>query len=496
MLRPHTAFAVLLFSALLPVGFASSAAADVKPGAVCDHQPAADASSPAGAVVVDSRVDNDLYLKTQASPAGTTFWLRPGTHTLGSDEFGQVVPKDRDVYLGAPGAVLDGRGVNRAAFTQEASDVVIRNLTIQHFAALQDQGVVNHDSGAHWVIEHNTIQDNKGAAMMAGDRQEVRANCLRNNGQYGMNAYRTGDGITGLVVEGNEISGNNTDDWEQKVTGCGCSGGVKFWAVNGADVRGNWIHHNHGAGLWADTNDNDFLVQDNLIEDNESEGLFYEISYNLEVAGNTFRRNALKMGRDFAGRGDNFPVGALYLSESGGESRVPARTAKIDIHDNAFEDNWSGITLWENADRFCNSPANTSSGSCTKLVSPTSACAQPAIASRPRYDDCRWKTQQVDIHGNTFSFDPGRIGCTGGLCGRMAVLANFGSYPEWSPYKGAGVSDAITSSQGNHFRGNTYSGPWTFVAHDTSRTLTAAQWQAAPYSQDACSSFTGGTPAC
>jgi hypothetical protein len=26
------------------------------------------------------------------------------------------------------------------------------------------------------------------------------------------------------------------------------------------------VHDNHGTGLWADTNNNDFLIEDNLIE--------------------------------------------------------------------------------------------------------------------------------------------------------------------------------------------------------------------------------------
>jgi hypothetical protein len=31
---------------------------------------------------------------------------------------------------------------------------------------------------------------------------------------------------------------------------------------------------------------------------------------------------------------------------------------------------------------------------------------------------------------------------------------------------------------------------------DTGHVLTAAQWQAGPYNQDACSSFTGGSATC
>ena len=74
-----------------------------------------------------------------------------------------------------------------------------------------------------WVIEHATIQDNSGAGLMAGARQKVRASCLRDNGQYGMNAYKGGGAISDLVVEDNEIVGNNTDDWETRRKGCGCA---------------------------------------------------------------------------------------------------------------------------------------------------------------------------------------------------------------------------------------------------------------------------------
>jgi len=280
MPRPHSALVVLLAAALvIPVFPAAASVTDVGgTGAVCDRQPALNTEAPPGAVVIDPAVEGDLSVRTQAAPPGTTFWLPPGTHRLAADGFGQVIPKDGDVYLGAPGAVLDGRGLNRAAFTQQAKDVVIRGLTIEHFVAPQDQGVVNHDSGEHWVLEHNTIQGNRGAALMAGDRQEVRANCLRDNGQYGMNAYRPDNAITGLLVEGNEITGNNVDDWETRNPGCGCSGGIKFWAVNGADIRGNWVHHNRGAGLWADTNNIDFLFEGNAIEDNDGEGIWHEIS--------------------------------------------------------------------------------------------------------------------------------------------------------------------------------------------------------------------------
>jgi len=494
--RPHrrtSRIAALLFtlSSLTAIACTSTPHQEPTAGsftAVCGRVPPGPAQPPAGAVTVDPAVDGDLSAKTGANPPGTTFWLAPGRHTLGKDRYGQVAPKAGNRYIGGPGAILDGSGINQYAFVFDAPNVTISNLTIRGFASPANEGVVNHDSGDGWVVEDNTIEDNRGAGLMAGAHQQVRRNCLRNNGQYGINAYKPGNEIVGLLIEGNEIVGNNVDDWESKIDGCGCTGGIKFWAVNGADVRGNWIHHNRGVGLWADTNNNDFLIEDNLIEDNDGEALMYETSYNAVFRNNTVRRNNWVSGRAFADRGDNFPAAAVYLSEAGGEPRIPARTDKIDVYGNLFENNWSGITAWENADRFCNSPANTSTGNCTLLVPDTSRCTQPAIAAAPLFGDCRWKTQHVDIHHNRFVLEPPVVGCHS-LCGRMAILSNSGTYPDWSPYRDDVVQKAITSAQDNRWHDNTYVGPWTFMPHDTGVLLNPAQWQAEPYSQDHGSTF-------
>ncbi|MFF7788157.1 right-handed parallel beta-helix repeat-containing protein [Streptomyces sp. NPDC007991] len=455
---------------------------------VCAKPSAGPGKAPAGAVTVDPAKAGDLAAKTKSSPPHTTFWLRPGKHRLDPDRYAQVIPKEGNRYLGAPGAVLDGGKKNQYAFGGTARDVTIRYLTVQGFVAPHDEGVVNHDSADGWVIEHAVIQYNSGAGLMAGARQQVRASCLRGNGQYGMNAYKGKGRISGLVVEGNEITGNNTGDWERRRRGCGCTGGVKFWAVDGADVRGNWVHDNRGAGLWADTNNNDFRIEDNVLEANDGAALIYETSYNAVIRNNTIRRNNWVEGRKAADRGDTFPFATVYLSESGGEPRVRARTDRIEISRNVLEDNWSGITLWENADRFCNSPANTSSGDCTLLVRDTDRCARPAIATAPLYADCRWKTQRVDIHHNRFLLDTSVVKCAE-QCGRMAVLANYGTYPDWSPYQGERVAEAITRAQHNRWHDNVYVGPWTFVAHDPSQELDPAQWQAPPYQQDAGSTF-------
>jgi hypothetical protein len=100
----------------------------------------------------------------------------------------------------------------------------------------------------------------------------------------------------------------------------------------------------------------------------------------------------------------------------------------------------------------------------------------------------------VDIHDNRFVLDESVVKCTE-MCDRMAVLSNYGTYPDWSPYHGEGVGDAITEQQHNRWHDNVYVGPWKFVAEDQSRVLDFGQWQATPYQQDKGSTLdlqTGG----
>ncbi len=188
------------------------------------------------------------------------------------------MPKAGNTYVGASGAVIDGQGVNRYAFTQTAPNVTIRYLTITNFRASGNEGVVNHDSGAGWVVEHDTIQFNGGAGVLLGDDNRLSWNCLADNGQYGFQGFGAR-----LTVDHNEIARNNTFDYETMSPGCGCSGGAKFWESGPATVTANYVHDNSGIGLWADTNNVGFLFDGNYISDNQSHGLLYENSYNARI---------------------------------------------------------------------------------------------------------------------------------------------------------------------------------------------------------------------
>jgi len=361
-------------------------------------------SAPGGATTVPAG-DNSAF----SFSASTTYWFAAGTHTIGSSVFSQIQPTSGSVFTGAPGAILDGQGINHFAFTGTQGNVTIEYLTIQDFAPPGGQGAVNINGNPDWTVEYNTIQDNvPGAAMMLGSNSVTEYNCLTENGEYGFNGYSVNDtspvtgGIHDVTLTGNEISYNDTCNWEDNVSfpitppagctgagqfvGCGCSGGGKFWETDGATVSDNYVHDNYAVGMWADTNNAGFGFTGNYVSNNYATGIEYEISYNVLIQDNIFVRNAIGVGPN----NPDFPSSAIYLSESGSDPRVAtAYNAAADITGNQFYDNWGGVVLWENSNRFCTSPANTSTGTCT-LVNPQanlSTCSystpSPVPLSRP-----------------------------------------------------------------------------------------------------------------
>lgn len=461
---------------------------------------------PAGAVVVPAG-DNSALTPNYANPGfsvpNTTFWFAPGIHTLGGGIYSQIQPGNGDTYIGAPGAIISGQGINQSAFTGTATGVTIEYLTVEGFASVEGQMVVNHDGGSDWTIAHNTIENNTGGAGVGlGPGTVVKINCLTNNGEYGFSSVCTASGcdpLTGgtsnITLSGNEISFNDSAGVYDHPggIGCGCSGGGKLWEVDGANITDNYVHDNGNVGLWVDTDNTGVNISDNTITNNYAEGIIIEISYNFSITNNILTDNAWSLGASSAGA-NIFP--AIYISESGGDSRVPGSLSGIaQVKDNTFTDNWSGITLWENANRFCSdgsdnactlvAPAVFTEASCAANLPTAIAGTDTGSPSADYYDGCRWKTQNVQVSDNVFKFDPADIPeCTAAvLCGFNGLFSNYGST---APYTSASVPTAIAFHQGNVFANNTYQGPWNFWAWNFGNQVTWAEW-AAPIT-DGCGS--------
>lgn len=99
------------------------------------------------------------------------------------------------------------------------------------------------------------------------------------------------------------------------------------------------------------------------------------------------------------------------------------------------------------------------------------------LASRPSKTDaeCRWKTQDVAVHHNLFSTDPAAIGCGDvARCGQVALFASQGTAPDWSPYLGSGIQDAVTGI----FSANAHRGARRSTVHDVATAVDFETWRA------------------
>jgi hypothetical protein len=516
-------------AALIAYLIAVETPAQPRPPAVSHHQPAISAptsppvracgatrllagpsSPPRGAVTVPAGDDSAVQFNPD-----TTYWFAPGKHTIGTGSDAQIQPEDKDTFIGAPGAILSGQGENQFAFIGTSTNVTIEYLTIEGFAPLGNEAAVNRDSGKGWVISHDTIRDNSpGGGLMMGSDNKVTYNCLARNGQFGFGAYlppassdasRLTGGPINITFNHNEVSYNDTCNFEDKSpdpvpasyvpsncsgagesAGCGCSGGGKFWRVENATVDDNYVHDNYNVGLWSDTDNDGFEFEFNYIENNDI-GIQYEISYNAIIEHNTFIGNAVQGGPATPA----FPSAAIYISESGGNSHVPNAMgiSTLTIMDNVFTNNWSGVVLWEDANRFCGSPNNPSADICTlddPAVANIHSCDQAhLVGATPHgnpdyYDLCRWKTQNVLVANNLFNMKDSAVpSCKGSAnsCGENGIFSQDGTSPSWSPYLGPNVANAITESRNNHFRNNTYTGKWRYMYSIQGTVLSFAQWQ-------------------
>ena len=168
--------------------------------------------------------------------------------------------------------------------------------------------------------------------------------------------------------------------------------------------------------------------------------------------------------------------------------------ATLEISDNYLENNWSGVALRENADQFCDSPANTGSRYCTggragisdhvrrrddrhrplllrlSLEEPERPCDQQRLPPRPG----RHRLHEHD-----------------GVLRRAGAVLNWGAYPTWPPYTSRTIQDAITFKQNNRFTNNRYLGDGRFTPYEMGRILTFSSWQGARYGQDGGSTLIG-----
>ena len=203
-----------------------------------------------------------------------------------------------------------------------ANNVIVRNLTVEKYACPAQSGAIQMNNynggGTNLLVENCVIRYNHGVGIKVYGNSRVRNNKIYTNGQLGVSAIGSGG-----LIEGNEINHNNfagySTNWE--------AGGTKFVKTTNLVVRGNFSHHNKGRGLWADIDNVGTLYENNIVEDNEDEGIMHEISWAAIIRNNQVRRNGYKNPRWGYGAG-------IFISSS----------ANVEVYGNLLVNNARSIT--------------------------------------------------------------------------------------------------------------------------------------------------------
>jgi hypothetical protein len=217
-------------------------------------------------------------------------------------------------------------------------------------------------------------------------------------------------GADDITIQSNEITQNGIGYYPDNADGGGgnSGGGKLLWATNvtfgapgtcatgsgpdGSDTvsqcqaLGNWVDVNYYVGTWFDFNNAGLDVNYNVIQGNFGYGLDFEASANVQVLNNLFEGNGTSndfswpscSSSTFNGHSASCADGegpidgsstiysnytpAIYISSSGGTTisgssgLVSSLANTANIEGDVFTNNWDGIDVYQDRNRFCGSP--------------------------------------------------------------------------------------------------------------------------------------------
>ena len=293
------------------------------------------------------------------------------------------------------------------AFRSDADDVTIQHLTVTRYGSYAQHGAI-HTQGSGWNVRHVTVSENHGAGILVGPHGTLSHSRIIDNGQIGVTAWR-GEGI---VVESNEIAGNRTLAYNWGWEG----GGTKFKETTGMVFANNWVHGNHGPGIWFDIDNVDSVIRSNLVEDNLI-GTMIEISYGALITDNTIVDNGAEGYGDigagiWVSNSSDVQIGhndiaGNYLDilathyDRGAGAFGRYETTGLDVHDNWIRITGTkptGLRVYTGEDHLYTEGGNGFRGNSYEL-----ADGSPAFWWNGDKDMSAWQALGFDTEGGTFA---------------------------------------------------------------------------------------------
>jgi hypothetical protein len=209
-----------------------------------------------------------------------------------------------------------------------AAGVLVSQLVVEKYASPTQRAAVGGAGAVDWTLRQVTVRYSHGAGVELGPGTLMEGAKVHHMGQEGL--IGGGDARTRpTVLRDTEVAWNRTlsfdPDWE--------AGGTKFTRVQGKGmvVENCWFHHNDGAGLWFDMDNQNVVVRSNRFQANNRYGVFYEVSRDARIYWN-----------EATGTG-NGPEGYLFA----GAGIFVANSAGVEVFANVLDANHNGILVTE-----------------------------------------------------------------------------------------------------------------------------------------------------
>lgn len=187
------------------------------------------------------------------------------------------------IFPGPVGQKIIDLGHAAIPFVVFGDATVIKGGTFQNsdyaFAAIQ----LADDSVMEDIVMTGCFD--KGCSTF-GQNTRISHCVFHTNGNQGLSsASGPSPGPTNVIIEYCEIYGNNT-----RLVQAGVQGGAHKFNFSGhSHYHHNYVHDNIGFGSWWDTGAYDWLIEENVLEDNYFSNLMYEANF-----GSTIRNNLIQ----------------------------------------------------------------------------------------------------------------------------------------------------------------------------------------------------------
>lgn len=208
-------------------------------------------------------------VQVAARPRPGQFAVERGRVVLADDPTGHVVEVTTRQYW-----VIGG-----------ADNVTIQGFRMRHAGTPAQHGALTTNGHSNWTIQDNILSDAHAAVvdLRGGSGHRLLRNDISRGGQQGV----TGSEGSDVVVQGNRIYANNTEEFKTEWE----AGGLKFALMRSVLIEGNEVYGNIGPGLWCDIDCTDVVIRANRIYHNTKQGIVYEISHYGRIHGNAVWEN-------------------------------------------------------------------------------------------------------------------------------------------------------------------------------------------------------------